>query len=178
MIRSKPTQALIGLVTLLALLSAPAALDAKRKKRVPPPPLKIVGITTFPVPFIPGNGPMAITVDVELPRDLRGVDVLEVSSLISFPSKRTIRFLVSRKPLEHVFIEQGKPRMRTTLLWDGRDQTQQYMNEGTYAYEVRAKLMANENGFAKAKVVSQRVRGTLEVSQNSAPPNRKRKRTP
>lgn len=156
------SQAFISIVTLLALLSTPAALDAKRKTPSPPP-LKIVNVATSPVPFTPGNGPMSIIVEIELPEDLSEVEVLEVSSLISSPSKRVIRFLFSRQPLDHVVMEHGKPRMKTTLLWDGKDQARRYMTEGTYAYEVRAKLMAAENGFMKAKIVSRRAHGTVEV---------------
>ena len=157
------SQALISIVTLLALLSTPAALDAKRKKPPPPPPLKIVNVATSPVPFTLGNGPMSMIVEIELPEDLSEVDVLEVSSLISGPSKRVIRFLFSRQPLDHVVVEHGKPRMRTTLLWDGKDQFRRSMTEGTYAYEVRAKLMADEDGFMKAKMVSRRAHGTVKV---------------
>lgn len=153
----------ISLVTLLAFVLVPAAIDAKRTKRGLPP-LKIVDVTTSPIPFSPGNGSMAITVDIKLPKNLRRFDALEVASLISFPSKRSIRFLVSRQRLETVAIADGKSRVKTTLLWDGKDQTRQYVSQGTYAYEVRAKLMAHENGFAKAKVVSRVARGTLEVS--------------
>ena len=157
------SQAFISIVTLLALLSTPADLDAKRKTPPPQPPLKIVDVATSPVPFTPGNGPMSIIVEIELPEDLSEVEVLEVSSLISSPSKRVIRFLFSRQPLDHVVMEHGKPRMKTTLLWDGKDQARRYMTEGTYAYEVRAKLMAAENGFMKAKIVSRRAHGTVEV---------------
>ena len=44
--------------------------------------------------------------------------------------------------------------MKTTLLWDGKDQTRQHVPQGTYTYEARAKLMAHEEGFTKAKIVS------------------------
>ena len=155
----------IGALTLLALLMAPDALDAKRKKRTYRPPLKIVNVTPSPVPFIPGPGSsLTLAVTVELPKRLEGVDVLEVSSLISFPSKRSIRFLFDRQSLDHAVVENGKPRMRFTLLWDGKDQNRQYVRPGKYAYAIRAKLMAEEKGFVKSKTVSLFKRGTLEVS--------------
>lgn len=154
----------ISLLTLLAFMLAPAALDAKRKRRSPPPPLKIVDITTSPVPFAPGHEPMTITVTVELPEKLEKFDLLEVSSLISVPTRRSIRFLVRRQILDTVIVKGGKPRMTTTLLWDGKDQTRKHVPQGTYSYEARAKLMAHEEGFAKAKIVSPLARGTLEVS--------------
>ncbi len=162
MISSRLT--LISLLTLLAFVLAPAALDAKRKRRAPPPPLKIVDITTSPVPFAPGHEPMTITVTVELPKKLDQFDLLEVSSLISVPTRRSIRFLVRRQLLDTVIVKGGKPRMTTILLWDGKDQTRQHVSQGTYSYEARAKLMAHEEGFAKAKIVSPLARGTLEVS--------------
>ena len=158
----------ITLVTLLAFGLAPAALDAKRKKPTYQPPLKIVDITTAPVPFAPGHGPMAITVTVELPENSAQFDLLEVSSLISVPTRRSVRFLASRQPLNTVVIEGGKPRMKTTLLWDGKDQTRQHVPQGTYTYEARAKLMAHEEGFTKAKIVSPFARGTLDVSSPQA----------
>lgn len=154
----------ISLVMLLAFVLAPLAGDAKRKKPKYEPPLKIVDITTAPVPFAPGHGPMAITVTVELPAKLDQFDLLEVSSLISVPTRRSIRFLTSRQPLNAVIIKDGKSRLKTTLLWDGKDQTRQHVPQGTYSYEARAKLMAHEEGFNKAKIVSPYARGTLDVS--------------
>ena len=58
--------------------------------------------------------------------------------------------------------------MKTTLLWDGKDQTRQHVPQGTYTYEARAKLMAREEGFTKAKIVSLFARGTLDVSAPQA----------
>ena len=177
MLPFRPT--LITLLTLLAFVLAPAVLDAKRKKPARQPPLKIVDVTTSPVPFAPGREPMTITVTVELPGNVDRFNLLEVSSLISVPSKRSIRFLVNRQPLDRVNIEDGKPRIKTTLLWDGKDQTRQHVREGTYSYEVRAKLMAHEEGFTKVKVVSRFARGALAVSAPQAlarhPANQDRK---
>lgn len=159
----------IGALTLLAVLAAPDALDAKRKKRAYRPPLRIVNVTPSPVPFLPGHGSsLSLAVTVELPRDFNETDVLEVSSLISFPSKRSIRFLYDRQPLHHVAMENGRPRKQITLLWDGRDQNRQYVNPGEYAYAIRAKLMAEFSGFMKAKTVSLFARGTLDVSAQPA----------
>ena len=154
----------ISLLTLLAFVLVPPALDAKRKKRTSQPPLEIVDVATSPVPFAPGQEPMTITVTVELPGNLDRFDLLEVSSLISVPSRRSIRFLASRQFLNPVVIKTGKRRIKTTLLWDGKDQTRQHVRQGTYSYEIRAKLMAHEEGFTKAKLVSPFARGTLEVS--------------
>ncbi len=154
----------ISLLTLLAFVLAPVSLDAKRKKRTPPSPLKIVDVTTSPVPFAPGHEPMVITVTVELPKKLEQFDLLEVSSLISVPTRRSIRFLVKRQILDTVIVKDGKSRMTTTLLWDGKDQTRKHVPQGTYSYEARAKLMVHEEGFTKVKIVSPFARGTLDVT--------------
>ncbi len=168
MIRSRLT--IISLMTLLAFVLAPAALDAKRKKRTHQPPLKIVDVTASPVPFAPGQGPMVITVTVALPKEnLDRFDLLEVSSLISVPSKRSIRFLANRRPLNAVILEDGKPHVKTTLLWDGKDQTGQHVSQGTYFYRARAKLMIHEKGFTKTRFTSPFARGTLDVSSPQTP---------
>jgi len=139
---------------------------AKRKKRrYAPPSLKILDISTSPRPFVPGDKPLAITMDIALPKNLSGMDLLEVSSTISFPSKRSIRFLSSRLPLDELVNSSGKSKIRITLLWDGKDQTKQLVKPGTYEYEVRAKLMANSDGSPLTKIVSLRSRGKLEVSE-------------
>ena len=138
--------------------------EARKRRKSYVPPLKIVDISTAPMPFAPGNGPLAITVEVELPSDLRGMEILEVSSLISFPTKRSIRFLSNRHPIEDVQTETGNPRLKTTLLWDGKDQTKEFVEKGDYEYEIRAKLMTKEDGNPRTKIVSLRARGTLEVS--------------
>jgi len=137
--------------------------EAKKRRRYIPA-LKILDISTDPMPFAPGNGPLAITVEVELPKNLRGVDLLEVSSLISLPTKRSIRFISNRHPIEDIKTDGGKPRLKTTLLWDGRDQTKEYVGQGDYKYEIRAKLMTNKDGNPRTKIVSLRARGTFKVS--------------
>jgi hypothetical protein len=153
---------------IMIALASPVMLmgdaDAKRKKRSYKPSLKILDISTSPTPYTPGNGPLAITIDVGLPKNLTNVDLLEISSMISFLSKRSIRFLYSRHRIEEAVISSGKQKITTTLLWDGKDQTNQLVSPGTYKYEIRAKLMSNTDGPPRTKIVSLRARGKLEVS--------------
>ena len=156
--------------TVMTALTAPLILvdelPAKRKKRRNnPPPLKILDISTSPIPYAPGDKPLAITVDVELPKNLSGVDLLEVSSTISFPSKRSIRFLYNRLPLDEVVNSSGKSKISTTLLWDGKDQTRKLVKPGIYKYEVRAKLMTYSKGPPLTKIASLRAHRELEVSK-------------
>jgi hypothetical protein len=141
-------------------------VSAKRKKQRPsPPPLKILHISTSPIPYAPGDKPLAITVDVALPNNLSDVDLLEVSSTISFPSKRSIRFLYKRLPLNEVGNSSRQSKISTMLLWDGKDQTKQFVRPGIYKYEVRAKLMTYSNGTPRTKIASLRAHGKLEVSK-------------
>lgn len=100
------TRPLVRLVTialagaLLAAWLAPDDADARRKRRrAVQPPLRILSITLTPESYTVGDGSLDFTVDVKLPSNLDGSTILEVSSLITSPSKRHLRFLWSRKPI-------------------------------------------------------------------------------
>jgi hypothetical protein len=84
----------------VGVLLHPDVADAKRKPvQADPPDLRIVAVTVAPGPYSPGEGSLDFTVEVELPHDLNGATMLEVSSLISSPSKSSLRFLASRQPV-------------------------------------------------------------------------------
>ncbi len=142
--------------------------EAKRKRTFSPPPLKIVDITTSPIPYSPGKGFLEMKVEVELPKNLKRGHLLEVSSLISFPSKRSIRFLSTRQSVAAFSDKRTKPRVYATLWWDGTDQSRRLVAAGTYKYEVRAKLMSNGDQGQRTKMVSLRARGSLKVSSSEA----------
>jgi len=159
---------------LLGLLSAETA-DAKRKPvQRPEPDLRIVTVTATPEPYSPGTGSLDLAVEVELPKELNGATLLEVSSLISSQSKRSMRFLASRQavsdqpasdppPKPQTAADSSPLRMVVKLTWDGTDQTKQLVEHGRYRYEVRAKLLVvGENG-PRTQMVSWPKRGTLEV---------------
>ncbi len=99
--------AAIGLAgALLATWLLPDEADGRRKRRRHvQPPLRIVSITLTPESYVVGNGSLDFKVDVKLPSNLDGSTVLEVSSLITSPSKRHLRFLWSRKPIDLHFEE-------------------------------------------------------------------------
>jgi len=100
--------------------------------------------------------------------------LLEVSSLISSQSKRSMRFLASRQAVSDQPASDPPPKAQTAadsppsrivvkLTWDGTDQTKQLVEHGRYRYEVRAKLLVvGENG-PRTQMVSWPKRGTLEV---------------
>lgn len=92
--------AVLGGAMLLVLLQAGVA-EAKRKPEPKTPPdLRIISVTASPESYSPGNGTLEFAIEVELPKDIAGDTILEVSSLISSPSKRSMRFLSSRQPVD------------------------------------------------------------------------------
>lgn len=173
--------AVVTVVLAMALVHA-AGADAKRKRSPPsaPPPLRIVSVTLTPVPYSPSKGSLDLAVEVELPKELDGVTLLEVSSLISSPSKRSMRFLSTRQPIPAGAAQESSvgssspgdaaaeatrvpPTLLVRLSWDGTDQAKQQVTSGKYNYEVRAKLLVvGENG-PRTHIVSWPKRGILEI---------------
>ena len=103
---------------------------------------------------------------IQLPKELNGANILEVSSLVSSPSKTSIRFLSVRKPLEVASGGQDaaeQPRVSVVLTWDGMDHNKAPAEAGLYQYELRAKLLSNGEKGPRTQMVSWPKRGTLEV---------------
>ncbi len=150
------------------LIATPCSAKPKPAK-TKPPDLRIVTVIFSPEPFSLTSGALELAVEVELPADVNGATILEVSSFISSPSRRFMRFLSDRQPLEFpVEAEQaeapgGKPRVLVKLIWDGTDQARQPVMSGLYRYEVRAKLLAVGESGPRTQMVSWPKRGTLEV---------------
>lgn len=151
------------------LLSAPTA-GAKR----PPahePDLRIVQVTLSPDPYEPQHGALQLTVQIELPEHLDGTTLLEVSSLINSPSKRSMRFLTTRQPVGAPPDQtatgrpagQGKPRVAVVLIWDGTDQSKEFARSGRYHYEVRAKLLTVGEKSPRTLMISWPKRGAIDV---------------
>jgi hypothetical protein len=131
----------------------------------PEPELKIVDLNIAPVPYSPSTGALEFSVTVQLPKELNGSTLLEVSSLISSPSKTSLRFLAIRQPVAPpVESSDGTPPTLSVLLaWDGKDHRKQVAGAGTYSYEVRSKLLAIGDKGPRTMLVSWPKRGTLEV---------------
>lgn len=141
------------------------------------PDLRIVSVSASPEPYAAGFGSLDLAIEVELPSDLEGATLLEVSSLISSPSKRSLRFLANRQPVgppppgtSSPPSGQGAPssaaapqRIVVTLSWDGTDQTRQLVADGQYHYEVRAKLLGKGENGPRTQMVSWPKRGKIEV---------------
>ena len=73
--------------------------DARKKRKRFISPVKVEEVTTSPDPFIIGQSPMTLSMMVKVP--LSGMDdkVLEVSALITSPTRRSMSFVSQRLPL-------------------------------------------------------------------------------
>ena len=144
------------------------SLSKVKPSRVPrpEPELKIVGLNIAPTPYTLGNGPLQFSVTIQLPKEVDGSTILEVTSLISSPSKTSLRFLTHRQP---VLIPSGgnggleRSKVSIELVWDGQDHRKQLAGVGTYSYEVRTKLLANGEKGLRTVMVAWPKRGILEV---------------
>lgn len=165
-----------SLRTLVLLLSITASLAAFHPgegwaKTKPPhvprpePELKILELNIAPLPYRPAQGPLKFSVTLQLPKELNGATILEVSSLISSPSKTSLRFLSHRESVQvpAPAAVGAPPRMALQLSWDGQDHRKQLAGPGTYAYEVRIKLLADGEKGPRTMMVAWPKRGTLDV---------------
>jgi hypothetical protein len=159
-------------------LSLTGSIDAKPRSAPHSPNLRLLDVDISPDPYIVGSGSLQMMIQVELPASVKPDTILEVSSLITSPSKRSVRFLVYRQPIDLSRLQSsaesadqgsGKPRLDVTLVWDGTDQTKQLVQEGRYAYEIKAKLLsAVEDGPPRTQMVSWPKRGVLIVTGKPA----------
>lgn len=156
---------------------------AKRKPIVrKDPELKIVDVSMTPLPYQPQQGPLEVAVTLDLPPAVEPTSLLEVTALISSPSRTSLRFLsyrntvgpllaATRWPSGRVPIVRAStaadkppsPRVRITLTWDGKDHTKQDVPTGLYHYELRAKVIAGNDNTPRTLTVAWPKRGTLAV---------------
>jgi len=148
---------------------SPGAASAKSKPAKAPrpePELKVLELKISPNPYRVSAGALEFSAIVQLPKELDGATILEVSSLVTSPSKTSIRFLSQRKPLESPAatpISTEPPKVSVVLTWDGMDHTKVPAEAGTYHFELRAKLLSNGEKGPRTLMVSWPKRGTLEV---------------
>lgn len=158
-----------GLLGLSLSILLPIDGVAKQKRSSPPrpePELKIIELNVAPTPYIPGNGPLQFEVTVQLPKEVDSAMLLEVTSLISSPSRASLRFLTHRQPVETFPAATGeneRPKVSIALLWDGQDHRKQLVTAGTYSYEVRTKLLTNGDKGPRTTMVAWPKRGTVKV---------------
>ncbi len=173
--------ATIALVAVLLSIGAAEGWAKSKRKSAPrpEPELKILELKVSPNPYAPSQGKLEFTMTIQLPKELNGATVLEVSSLVSLPSKTSLRFLSDRKSVHSLLngtapSAQGTggvegsdpnslPRIQVRLTWDGNDQQQQVAPAGAYDYEVRAKLLTMGEMGARTQMTAWPRRGTLVV---------------
>jgi hypothetical protein len=161
----------VALVLLCAtmLLWTPLAASAKSKHYRAPrpePELKILDLRVSPNPYTISSGSLQFSALVQLPKELNGATLLEVSSFITSPSKNSLRFLTTRTALEPHAASTGgaaPPQVSVLLTWDGLDQKKNPSGAGLYQFEVRAKLLANGEKGPRTQMVAWPKRGTIEV---------------
>jgi len=126
-------------------------------------PVKVEEVATSPNPFIIGQGPLTLSMSVKVP--LSGIDdqVLEVSALITSPTRRSMSFVSQRLSLAEATQGGQLSAIPVELVWDGKDQYEQFVTDGSYYYEIQAKVMEDEGYGPRTKIVSHRVQGTLEA---------------
>ncbi|SLM47748.1 conserved protein of unknown function [Nitrospira japonica] len=155
-------------LAILFLTSGPVLAKSKipRTPR-PEPDLKILEFKINPTPYNASAGQLEFSAVVQLPKDLDGATLLEISSLLTSPSKTSIRFISTRKPLDDHEIPTAThtefPRLPIVLTWDGMDHQKMPASAGLYHYEMRAKLLANGEKGPRTLMVSWPKRGTIEV---------------
>ncbi len=161
-IRNWSTLLLIGLVPIVILFLFEQA-DARKKRTRFVSPVKVEEVATSPDPFIIGKGPLTISTMVKVP--LSGIDgqVLEVAALITSPTRRSMSFVSQRLSLAEVTQGGQLSVVPVELVWDGKDQYEQFVADGSYYYEIQAKVMEDEGYGPRTKIVSHRVQGTLEA---------------
>lgn len=143
---------------------------AKQKPQSKPPDLKIVSVDPAPIPFlVPAEGPLTLTIMVELPKTIPGETLLDVTTLITSPTRSSIRLLATRQLIPEKTATDSAtglgeaPRIEIIQIWDGTDQTKRVVSAGRYDYLVQAKLMVNGRNGAVTRTTSWRKRGSIEV---------------
>jgi hypothetical protein len=138
-------------------------VDAKKKRKRFISSVKVEQVTTSPDPFIVGQSPLTLSMMVKVPLSTKGNKFLEVSALITSPTRRSMSF-VSRR-LSFAEATQGGllSFVPIELVWDGKDQYNAFVPDGSYFYEIQAKLMDDTGNGPRTKVVSRKIQGTLEA---------------
>ncbi len=168
MMRTAAVAFAISVGLLATSLAAPShAVSAKAKGKMPD--LKILSVEATPAPYFLNEHPLTLTITVELPKNVPGDALLDVTTLITSPSKTSLRVLTNRQavPSEAAAKTDGAKRIQrvvqVTQTWDGSDHTRRVVADGLYDYQVQAKLMAPGKSGPMTRETSLKKRGRLEV---------------
>jgi hypothetical protein len=148
------------IIWMILMLAAPGVAHPRN---VGFSPVRITEVEMSPDPFIIGKSALTMAVLVELPPSLHGANVLEVSVMITSPTRRSMSFVAQRRMVDNLEVKGKKTTIPMVLVWDGKDQYHQFVPDGSYYYEFQAKLMEDQGHGPRTKVVSQRVRGILQA---------------
>ena len=157
-----PKLMVIGLGLVLSVFLC-EQVDAKKKRKRFISPVKVEEVATSPDPFIIGQGPLTLSLMVEVPLSAIGSKILEVSALITSPTRRSMSFVSHRLSLAEATQGGLLSLVPVELVWDGKDQYDQLVADGSYFYEIQAKVMEDKGNGPRTKIVSHRVQGTLEA---------------
>jgi len=138
-------------------------VDARKKRKRFISPVKVEKVATSPDPFIIGQSPMTLSMIVKMPLSAIDDKILEVSVLITSPTRRTMSFVSHRLPVAEATKGGLLSLVPVELVWDGKDQYGRLVADGSYFYEIQAKLMEDKGNGPRTKIVSHRVQGTLEA---------------
>ena len=145
------------------------AARSKSKAKAKPPDLKILSVRPVPLPFSPAEAPLTLTIMVTLPKTLPDETLLDVTTLITSPSKLSIRLLTNRQmvagnPASGAGDGSSEPRtVEVVQTWDGTDHMKRVVASGIYDYQVQAKLMVRGKNGPMTRATSWKKRGSFEV---------------
>lgn len=139
----------------------------KSKVKGKPPDLKIRSVDPAPLPFVPDETSLTMTIMVELPRIVSEGTLLDVTTMITSPSKLSITLLSDRQLLPERTAEEAKNGEASLVeiiqTWDGTDHTKRLVPAGTYEYQVQAKLMVIGKNGPLTRKTSWKKKGSFEV---------------
>jgi len=168
MMRTVAVALAIGAGLLAASFHEPShAASAKIKGKFPD--LKILSVEATPVPFFLNEHPLTLTITVTLPKSIPDDALLDVTTLITSPSKTSFRLLTNRQAVASnaaTGADGAKSlpsQVQVMQTWDGTDHTKHIVADGMYDYQVQAKLMVPGKNGPLLREASLKKRGKLEV---------------
>jgi hypothetical protein len=168
MIRTVAAALAIGVGLLATSLHDPShAASAKARGRMPD--LKILSVEATPVPFFLNEHPLTVTITVALPKSMPEDALLDVTTLITSPSKTSFRLLTNRQTVANDAAAgadgaKSLPSLVQVMqTWDGTDHTKHIVADGMYDYQVQAKLMVPGKNGPLLREASLKKRGKFEV---------------
>ncbi len=168
MMRSVAVVLAIGAGLLVTSLHEPShTASAKARGRMPD--LKILTVEATPVPFFLNEHPLTLTITVALPKSIPDDALLDVTTLITSPSKTSFRLLTNRQTVagNSAAGPNGAKSLPSLVqvmqTWDGTDHTKHIVADGMYDYQVQAKLMMPGKNGPLLREASLKKRGKFEV---------------